>query len=64
MGPDLLTAALLLAALASGLALATLFVWWTLKSADAGRRLARFARRLVRRVLLLGALAAAAYAAL
>ena len=30
MGPDLLTAALLLAALASGLALATLFVWWTL----------------------------------
>jgi hypothetical protein len=61
MGSDLLAAALLVAALALAAALGSAFTWWTLKSADVGRRLARFARRLVRRTLFIGALFAIAY---
>jgi hypothetical protein len=64
MGPELLAAALLVAAMAGAAALGAAFTWWTLKSADVGRRLARFARRLLRRALFLGALFALAYAAL
>jgi type IV secretory pathway TrbL component len=64
MGPDLLSAALLVAALASAAALGSAFTWWTFKSADLGRRFARFVRRLVRRTLFVGALFALAYLAL
>jgi hypothetical protein len=63
MGPDLLAAALVVAALAGLAALVCAFSWWTLKSANAGRRVARFARRMLRRTLLLGALIAIAYLA-
>jgi hypothetical protein len=61
MGSDLLAAALLVAAFAAAAAIGSAFTWWTLKSADVGRRIARFARRLVRRTLFLGALLAIAY---
>jgi hypothetical protein len=64
MSPDLLAAALLLALFACAAALGSAFTWWTLKSADVGRRLARFARRLLRRALLVAALVAIAYVAL
>jgi hypothetical protein len=63
MGPDLLAAALLVAALALAAAIASAFTWWTFKSADLGRRAARFARRMLRRVLFAGALFALAYLA-
>ena len=61
MGPDLMV---LVAALAGAAALGTAFIWWTVKSADVGRKLARFARRMLRRTLFVGALFAIAYIAL
>jgi len=64
MGPDLLAAALLVTALAGSAALGAAFTWWTLKSADVGRRLARALRRFLRRVLLAAALVGIAYAVL
>ena len=64
MGPDLLAAALLVAAFACAAALGSAFTWWTLKSADVGRKLARFMRRLLRRALFVGALLALAYVTL
>jgi hypothetical protein len=64
MGQDPLAAALLVAALAGAAAIGSAFTWWTFKSADLGRRFARFLRRLVRRTLLVGALFALAYLAL
>ena len=64
MGPDLLAGALLVTALAGSAALGSAFTWWTLKSADVGRRIARAIRRALRRVLLGAALVAIAYAAL
>ena len=64
MGPELLAAALLVATFALAAAIGSAFTWWTFKSADVGRRLARFARRMLRRTLLAGALFAVAYMAL
>jgi hypothetical protein len=64
MSPDLLAAALLLAVVACAAALGSAFTWWTLKSADVGRKIARFARRLLRRALFVAALFALAYVAL
>jgi hypothetical protein len=64
MGPDLLAGALLVTALAGSAAAGSAFTWWTLKSADVGRRIARVIRRALRRVLLGAALVAIAYAAL
>jgi hypothetical protein len=64
MGPDLLVAALLVAALAGAAALGSAFTWWTVKSADVGRKLARFGRRMLRRTLFVSALFAIAYMAL
>ena len=64
MGPELLTVALVVAALALAAAIGSAFTWWTFKSADVGRRLARFARRMLRRTLFVGALFALAYMAL
>jgi len=63
MSPELLALALLVAALAGAAAVASAFTWWTFKSADVGRRLARFGRRMLRRTLFVGALFALAYLA-
>jgi len=61
MSSDLLGAAMLVTGFAGAAAVGSAFTWWTLKSADVGRRIARFARRLFRRTLFVGAVFAVAY---